>query len=718
MEEKKYLVGKQSEVWKSEESQQITFIVTADCNLRCKYCYITHKDASVVMDFEVAKKFIDYLLDNESMKKQEAIVLDFIGGEPLLEVDLIDKICDYFKVETFKRNSSWYWNYRINTCTNGVNYSNDKVQAFIKKNYGKIYVSITLDGTKEKHDMQRVFPDGSGSYDIVRNNVNLWLKQFSGSTKVTFASDDLPLLKESIIQLWKDGIKDISANVVFEDVWKESDDKIFEEQLVMLADYIIDNDLYNAFRCTFFNDTIGGAYTEDDMTNTSCGAGKMLAVGPNGNIYPCMRYYDYSLNKKDGLVIGDIDSGIDFDRVRPFETVMYKYQSDQECLNCEVATGCAFCQGFNYDEADTKTNFQRAKYICEMHKARVRANNYYFAMLYNVKDIKREYNIVSKKSLIFLLDSQYTTFCSYSNKIKKKKQIMDIESIKKGLEFAKKTFRKPIFIHSDDISVIDKLNDELIGHEILHILPSNCKHNLQGIKDYILVVDEECMKNEVELHGKENIVFNIESKQLKHLPIYIETLFKKVDRININITRLNKDFDLKEYDEILSQIDDIIISYASNKIFKEVNILTDLLFLNEYGCCKAGEDIITYAPNQKFYICPAFYTEELEAIGSIKDGLNIKNEHLLTNKYAPLCNSCDAYQCENCKFINQTFTGEINVSPGFQCKKAHIERKHSLFIQTKLGGDMEMKRKIKEIDYDDPYKALLISCKELGFYNC
>lgn len=223
--------------------------------------------------------------------------------------------------------------------------------------------------------MQRVFPDGSGSYDIVRNNVNLWLKQFSGSTKVTFASDDLPLLKESIIQLWKDGIKDISANVVFEDVWKESDDKIFEEQLVMLADYIIDNDLYNAFRCTFFNDTIGGAYTEDDMTNTSCGAGKMLAVGPNGNIYPCMRYYDYSLNKKDGLVIGDIDSGIDFDRVRPFETVMYKYQSDQECLNCEVATGCAFCQGFNYDEADTKTNFQRAKYICEMHKARVRANN-------------------------------------------------------------------------------------------------------------------------------------------------------------------------------------------------------------------------------------------------------------------------------------------------------------------------------------------------------
>lgn len=109
-------------------------------------------------------------------------------------------------------------------------------------------------------------------------------------------------LKESIIQLLNDGIKDISANVVFEDVWKEGDDQVFEEQLKQLADYIIDNDLYNEFRCTLFSDAIGGSYTEDDLTNTSCGAGKMLALGPNGDIYPCMRYYDYSLNKKKDLL--------------------------------------------------------------------------------------------------------------------------------------------------------------------------------------------------------------------------------------------------------------------------------------------------------------------------------------------------------------------------------------------------------------------------------
>ncbi len=74
--------------------------------------------------------------------------------------------------------------------------------------------------------------DGSGSYDDVVKNIPLWQKQFpNSSTKVTFASADLKYLKESIIHLWNLGLKLIPANVVFEDVWQEGDDLIFEEQL-------------------------------------------------------------------------------------------------------------------------------------------------------------------------------------------------------------------------------------------------------------------------------------------------------------------------------------------------------------------------------------------------------------------------------------------------------------------------------------------------------
>lgn len=259
----KYTVGSQLESWNGSTAQSLTFIVTEDCNLRCKYCYITHKASNKKMNFSVAKKFIDYVLNSE-MIKQHAVTLDFIGGEPLLEIELIDKICDYFKLKTYEMGISWYWNYRISICTNGVNYLDKRIQKFISKNKSKLSMTITIDGTKAKHDLQRVFPDGTGSYDVVKKNVDVWKNQFYASTKVTFASADLKYLKDSIIELWQEGIPEIAANVVFEDVWKEDDDKIFEEQLRELADYILENHLFDKYQCSLFDDSIGQPYTEDE----------------------------------------------------------------------------------------------------------------------------------------------------------------------------------------------------------------------------------------------------------------------------------------------------------------------------------------------------------------------------------------------------------------------------------------------------------------------
>lgn len=68
--------------------------------------------------------------------------------------------------------------------------------------------------------------------------------------------------------------------------------------------------------------------------------------------------------------------------MRPFLTLDRTTQSPQKCIDCEVASGCAWCQGENYDAADTDTIYQRSTAICKMHKARVRANNYYWNKLY------------------------------------------------------------------------------------------------------------------------------------------------------------------------------------------------------------------------------------------------------------------------------------------------------------------------------------------------
>lgn len=382
--------------WEDGVAKSITFIVTKDCQLACKYCYLVGKNTKERMTWDVAKQAIDYILDHESDMSEESVIWDFIGGEPFLEIDLIDKICDYLKVEMFRRNHHWFNSYRFSFSTNGINYATDKVQHFIKKNHEHLSIGITIDGTKRKHDLNRIWKtaemelgimpkpeEEQGSYDDVVKNIPLWLEQFPGAgTKVTISSADIPYIKESVLHLYSLGIHEVNINCVFEDVWKDGDDKLFEQQLTELADAIIDCGYYTDYACSFFTEHMGKPMDCQSENQNWCGAGRMLAVDAEGNFYPCTRFAQYSLRSKKAWIIGNVRDGIDKNKLRPFFTLDRCTQSTDECINCEVASGCAWCQGENYDAADTPTVYQRSTAICKMHKARVRANNYYWNKLY------------------------------------------------------------------------------------------------------------------------------------------------------------------------------------------------------------------------------------------------------------------------------------------------------------------------------------------------
>ena len=384
--------------WKDGVSKDITFIVTKDCQLACKYCYLVGKNSKERMSYETAKFAIDYILDHENDFMEESVVWDFIGGEPFLEIDLIDQICDYIKTELYKRNHHWFNSYRFSFSTNGINYHTDKVQRFIKKNLSHLSIGITIDGTKSKHDLNRIYKnlDGGkerGSYEDVVRNIPLWQEQFPGEgTKVTISSADIPYIKESVLHLYSLGIHEVNINCVFEDVWKQGDDKLFEEQLLLLADAIVDGEYYRDFTCSFFSENIGKPLDTKLENNNWCGAGMMLSIDAAGNFYPCTRFAGYSLRSKKPIIIGNVWDGIDKNKLRPFLTLDRTTQSPQKCIDCEVASGCAWCQGENYDAAETSTIYQRATAICKMHKAQVRANNYYWNKLYRKLEMegKRE----------------------------------------------------------------------------------------------------------------------------------------------------------------------------------------------------------------------------------------------------------------------------------------------------------------------------------------
>jgi len=381
---------RKNNIWKNGQAKSITFIVTKDCQLACKYCYLVGKNSQERMQWEIAKQAIDYILFHESDFPEESVIWDFIGGEPFLEIELIDKICDYIKVKLFQTNHHWFNSYRFNFSTNGINYHEKKVQRFIEKNHEHLSIGITIDGTELKHDLNRIYKGNhKGSYNDVVRNIPLWLKQFpNAGTKVTISSADIPYIKESVLHLYKLGIHEVNINCVFEKVWNDGDDRCFEEQLLILADEIIEKEYYKNYACSFFDENIGKPMDKIKQNQNWCGAGMMLAIDAAGIFYPCTRFAQYSLRDKKAWSIGNIYKGINKNRLRPFLTLDRCTQSQQECLDCEVASGCAWCQGENYDAAESPTIYQRSIAICKMHKARVRANNYYWNKLYRKLELE------------------------------------------------------------------------------------------------------------------------------------------------------------------------------------------------------------------------------------------------------------------------------------------------------------------------------------------
>ena len=372
--------------WEEGRAKTITFIVTKDCQLACRYCYQVGKNSRERMSIETAKAAVDFVLSDTGMVEEyPSAVFEFIGGEPFLEIELIDKICDYIKTELFRLDHPWFNSYRINITTNGINYHETKVQRFIEKNYNHLSIGITIDGTRQKHDTNRVYKNtGKGSYEDVVRNIPLWISQFpDDGTKVTVSHADIPYIKESVMHLFSLGIRTVNINCVFENVWQEGDDDLFEDQLKQLADAIIDEGYYEGYFCSFFDEFIGHPLPLSENQNW-CGAGKMLAIDALGNLYPCLRFSKFSLRNKPAWILGTIRDGIDSEKLAPFLKLDRLSQSTQACIDCEVASGCAWCQAENYDCSTDGSIFHRSTAICKMHKARVRANRYYWDKLNNI----------------------------------------------------------------------------------------------------------------------------------------------------------------------------------------------------------------------------------------------------------------------------------------------------------------------------------------------
>jgi len=199
---------------------------------------------------------------------------------------------------------------------------------------------------------------------------------------------------------------------------------------------------------------------------------------------------------------------------------------------------------------------------------------------------------------------------------------------------------------------------------------------------------------------------------IDELSIHIETLktwITQANRLNIiieDVKSFNSDKE-KNYETTLMRLADTILDEFISGKNPSVNILTDRLHLDMMNNCNAGIDFVSIAPDGKFYLCPAFYGDN-DAIGSLENGLQIKNPQLLQIDHSPICRTCDAYHCKRCVWLNKHTTLEINTPSHEQCVMSHIERNVSAYISSRLyaAGIITKEQLINKTNCLDPFYKL------------
>ena len=370
-------------------TKTFTFQVTDKCNLACTYCYQINKSTRR-MSFETARKAVDALLTGEknfdaymSPDDSPGIILEFIGGEPFLEVDLIDQIAEYFRLRAIELNHPWKDKYMLSICSNGVLYRDPRVQKFLSKYFDCLSFSVTIDGTKELHDSCRIFPDGKPSYDVAHDAAMDWMARgYKMGSKITMAPANVQYMFECLKQMVLDGYYEINFNTVFEKGWTTADATVIYWQIKQFVDWFFLNvEDPSEYSLSYFNMTSACPLTPTYNDNWCGTTSAMMAMDPDGKLFTCIRFMESSLGKEiPEYSIGHIDTGLFYteeekQRIKCLNCITRRSQSEDKCFDCVIASGCAWCTGYNYQECGTPD--KRVDYSCEVHKARALLTFYF-----------------------------------------------------------------------------------------------------------------------------------------------------------------------------------------------------------------------------------------------------------------------------------------------------------------------------------------------------
>ena len=340
--------------------------VAHDCNLRCEYCFAAKGDFGCgrkLMPLEVGKKAIDFLIERSAGRRN--LEMDFFGGEPLMNWDVVKELVLYAREQEKIHNK----NFRFTITTNGLLLTDDKID-FINQEMSNCVLS--LDGRKEINDRLRVRVDGTGCYDQIVPKYQKLVAQRGDKdyyARGTFTRYNLDFT-EDVLHMADLGFDQVSVEPVVSDekldysIKEEDLPRVFEEY-ERLANALLKR-RKEGKGCNFFHfmiDLNQGPCAIKRLRGCGCG-NEYVAVTPEGDIYPCHQFVGDEQWKMGSVLDGTFNMPM---KERFAKANVY---SKSDCKNCWAKFYCS--GGCNANNWQYERDILKSHNIsCELEKKRL-----------------------------------------------------------------------------------------------------------------------------------------------------------------------------------------------------------------------------------------------------------------------------------------------------------------------------------------------------------
>jgi len=356
--------------------------ITGRCNLACKYCFAETAENKNSMSLETARKAINNMLSQKNNIDEYSIY--YFGGEPLLKMKLLREITEYAYEEIAVKRSKTI-NFLINT--NAVLINDEAIELFRKYHFK---VTVSIDGPKEIHDVNRIYHNGEGSFNRVVEKINLLKKNnITTNLRATFSPKITNLV--SVFDFFENLqlpyaysftlTNDYKSNSVDTHFNKQQLKEIDKELQAAMDYFVAKMANREAVLCTGLYRKIGTIGNKLRRTH-SCEAGRRsLTVDENGKYFACQNMISYKQT-----CLGDVNANINDLKRRQF--MAKDITKISQCRDCSIRN---LCLGGCEVERINANNILD-KQMCDFFKMEWKNILYAYSQLMELNEAKKDLN--------------------------------------------------------------------------------------------------------------------------------------------------------------------------------------------------------------------------------------------------------------------------------------------------------------------------------------